>query len=220
MESLILLLALLGFIGLIGGFISFFSLFTSGDDKAQLRRRLENIESQLRQLKEQLNQSTLQDENTQKQVKPTFVNLAVPVVEKLIEKIDETESISDEELEQQALAANPELEITPTKIPVTQAKAEWKSKPKIVEPNIIEKAINAAKDWLFGGNTLVRSGIVILFIGISFLLKYAAEHSHLPIEFRMAGIALSGVALLALGWKLRNTRAEYSWAIQGGGVGI
>ncbi|MEZ0329983.1 MAG: hypothetical protein ACAH07_00510, partial [Methylophilaceae bacterium] len=170
MTSLFVLLGIAGFIGLIGGFISFFTSFTNGDEKAQLKRRLENIESQLRQLKAQLNQSPLQDENTQKQLKPTVVKLTVPVVEKRIENIDETESISDKELEQQALAANPELEITPPKIPVTQAKPEWKPKPKIVEPNFIEKAINAAKDWLFGGNTLVRSGIVILFIGISFLL--------------------------------------------------
>jgi uncharacterized membrane protein len=220
MESLILLLAVLGFIGLVGGFISIFSLLTSGDEKARLKRRLENIESQLRQLKAQLDQSLLQDATTQKEVKPVVVNLAAPVFEQRIAEID-TPEISDKELERQALAASPEAAITDTlKAAASQTKTEWKPKPKIIEPNFIEKAINAAKDWLFGGNTLVRSGIVILFIGISFLLKYAAEHSHLPIEFRMAGIALCGVALLALGWKLRSTRAEYSWAIQGGGVGI
>jgi len=221
MESFILLLAVLAFIGLIGGFISFFSLFTVGEEKAQLKLRLENIESQLRQLKAQLNQSPISDkpgENSQNPIKPGAVPLLVPVVEQRIDEIDAPE-MSSAELERQALTANPEPEIVDIpRMVARQVKPE--GKPKIVEPNFIEKAIFAAKDWLFGGNTLVRSGIVILFIGISFLLKYAAEHSHLPIEFRMAGIALSGVALLGFGWKLRHTRAEYSWAIQGGGVGI
>ena len=78
----------------------------------------------------------------------------------------------------------------------------------------------AAKNWLFGGNTLVRSGIVILFIGVSFLLKYAAEHTSIPIEVRMAAIEIFGIGLLALGWRMRNERTEYAWALQGGGIGI
>jgi uncharacterized membrane protein len=61
---------------------------------------------------------------------------------------------------------------------------------KRVEPNFIEKGITAAKDWLFGGNTLVRSGIVILFIGISFLLKLAVDNGFIPIELRLAAVAL------------------------------
>jgi uncharacterized membrane protein len=84
----------------------------------------------------------------------------------------------------------------------------------------VSDVIIAAKNWLFGGNTLVRSGIVILFIGISFLLKYAAEHTRVPIEVRIAGIELFGLALLVLGWRMRNDRTEYAWALQGGGIGV
>jgi uncharacterized membrane protein len=91
---------------------------------------------------------------------------------------------------------------------------------KRVEPNFIEKGITAAKDWLFGGNTLVRSGIVILFIGISFLLKLAVDNGFIPIELRLAAVALGGIALLVVGWRLRDKRTEYSWALQGGGIGI
>jgi uncharacterized membrane protein len=71
-----------------------------------------------------------------------------------------------------------------------------------------------------GGNTLVRIGVVVLFFGVAFLLRYLAEHSHIPIEFRLSAIALGGLALLAFGWHLRQSRPEYALAIQGGGVGI
>ena len=74
--------------------------------------------------------------------------------------------------------------------------------------------------WLFGGNTLVRVGIVVLFIGVAFLLKYAAERELLPIELRLAAVALGGVALLVVGWRLRLPRPGYALMLQGGGVGI
>ncbi len=74
--------------------------------------------------------------------------------------------------------------------------------------------------WLFGGNTMVRVGIVILFFGVAFLLKYAAETFTLPIELRLAGVAAGGLALFALGWRLRLTRPGYGLTLQGGGIGV
>ncbi|MCI0434754.1 MAG: DUF2339 domain-containing protein, partial [Gemmatimonadetes bacterium] len=74
--------------------------------------------------------------------------------------------------------------------------------------------------WLFGGNTLVRVGIVVLFIGVAFLLKYAAERDLLPVELRLAAVALGGIALLVVGWRLRLRRPGYGLILQGGGVGI
>ncbi|NTY38140.1 DUF2339 domain-containing protein [Burkholderia diffusa] len=88
------------------------------------------------------------------------------------------------------------------------------------EPGIAERAFSAARDWLLGGNTVVRVGIVVLFFGVAFLLKYAADNNMLPIEFRLAGTALAAAALLAIGWRVRARRAAYGLVLQGGGVGI
>ena len=44
--------------------------------------------------------------------------------------------------------------------------------------------------WLAGGNTLARIGVVLLFIGVGFLVKYAAEHVRVPIELRLSAVAL------------------------------
>lgn len=69
-------------------------------------------------------------------------------------------------------------------------------------PGLAERLFKSARDWLFGGNTVVRVGIIVLFFGIAFLLKYAADNSLLPIEFRLAGVALAATALLGLGWRI------------------
>src|SRR6202035_5162096 len=80
--------------------------------------------------------------------------------------------------------------------------------------------IAAIRSFFTGGNTLVRVGVIVLFFGVAFLLRYMAEHTHVPIEIRLTGIALVSVALIILGWRLRKTRGGYALAVQGGGVGI
>ena len=73
---------------------------------------------------------------------------------------------------------------------------------------------------LLGGNLVVKVGIVVLFFGVAFLLKYTYERVHVPIELRLTGAALGAIALLAVGWLLREKRPGYALALQGGGVGI
>jgi uncharacterized membrane protein len=81
------------------------------------------------------------------------------------------------------------------------------------EPNPVWK-------WLTGGNTLVRVGVLILFIGVAFLVRYAGEHIDVPIEARLAGVAIGAIILLVLGWRLRERAGGYGLVLQGGGVGV
>ena len=76
------------------------------------------------------------------------------------------------------------------------------------------------RDYFTGGNLVVRSGIIVLFFGVAFLLKFAAQRNLLPIELRLAGVALGGAALLTIGWRLRERQRGYALALQGGGVGL
>jgi uncharacterized membrane protein len=73
---------------------------------------------------------------------------------------------------------------------------------------------------IFGGNMLVKLGVLILFLGLSFLLRYTAERVTVPIELRYASVAAVGALLLALGWWLRNKRAAYGLILQGAGIGV
>lgn len=76
------------------------------------------------------------------------------------------------------------------------------------------------RDWLFGGNTLVRVGILVLFFGLAFLARYAVEHALLPPALRVLGFALAGGALGVLGWRLRERRRGYALSLQGGGIAV
>ena len=49
--------------------------------------------------------------------------------------------------------------------------------------------LGKARDWLLGGNTIVRVGIVILFLGLVFLVRFAAVAGLFPIEARLALVA-------------------------------
>ena len=84
-------------------------------------------------------------------------------------------------------------------------------------PNFI---VDGVRRFFAGGNLLVRSGVIVLFFGIAFLLRYVAEHTRVPIEYRLSGVALGGVVLLVLGWRLRASRPGFALSIQGGAVGI
>jgi len=79
--------------------------------------------------------------------------------------------------------------------------------------------------FVFGGNTIVKVGVLILFLGLAFLLRYAAERVTVPIELRYAGVALVGAFMLGLGWRLRDRRDAagghgYGLILQGAGIGV
>ncbi len=88
------------------------------------------------------------------------------------------------------------------------------------EPTLIEHWIAAAQGWLLGGNTIVRAGLAILFVGLSFLARYAANAGLFPIELRLALVAAAGAALLAVGFNRRGLRPAFGLALQGAGVAV
>ncbi len=74
--------------------------------------------------------------------------------------------------------------------------------------------------WFTGGNALTRIGVVILFFGVAFLLKYFTERFTVPIELRLAAVAGGGFALAALGMRLAVSRPGYGLSLQGAGAGV
>ncbi|PKO44556.1 MAG: DUF2339 domain-containing protein [Betaproteobacteria bacterium HGW-Betaproteobacteria-22] len=235
MESLLLLLGLLGIASIIGGVSAFFALFSSQNKESRLKAlerettqqhlEITKLAARLDALKKLLEPS--QSEEGSCDTVATTIKAPTAVVDPAssIQETHQPDIAYDDRQDAAEIAGVPAIgpehasgdtitaEIPDTGDPV-------KPVIKLAEPNFIERGFAAAGNWLLGGNTLVRSGIVILFIGISFLIKYAAEHTHVPIELRLAGIALLGVGLLTLGWQLRFKRAQYAWALQGGGIGV
>ncbi len=76
------------------------------------------------------------------------------------------------------------------------------------------------RNYFTGGNLLVRIGGVVLFFGLAFLVKYAAEHSIISMEMRLWGIVLGAVVLMVIGWRLRDREGAYGQVLQGLGVAM
>ncbi len=74
--------------------------------------------------------------------------------------------------------------------------------------------------WFTGGNTLSRIGVVVLFFGVAFLLRYLAEIVTIPIELRLLGVGLVGLLLLGIGARLVSTRPGYGLSLEGAGAGV
>jgi uncharacterized membrane protein len=82
------------------------------------------------------------------------------------------------------------------------------------------RIIDEVKKFFTTGNIILKIGLIVLFFGVSFLLKYAAQRNLIPIELRLTAVGLGGMALLGIGWRLRHRQLFYGLLLQGGGVGI
>jgi uncharacterized membrane protein len=98
-----------------------------------------------------------------------------------------------------------------------------KPEPVVITPQPVpqeEPAGPTLWDKLIGGNLVAKVGILILFIGVAFLLKYFYERVHVPIEMRLSAVALGALAVLVIGWRLRESKPGYALILQGGAIGV
>ena len=91
------------------------------------------------------------------------------------------------------------------------------------QPDFVTRLFLRGRDWLFGGNTVVRMGVLVLFVGLAFLAKYAVENALLPPELRLAAIGAAGMALFVFGLRARKdapARRGFAFTLQGAGVAV
>jgi uncharacterized membrane protein len=165
-------------------------------ERAATRRRLDSLEQELRELRE-LRKPTVPD--TPRPAAPP-PSPAAPAPDR------------------------PQILATPEVV----TRSEWlapTAQPtarRAVHPGPARTQSTALRLWqlISGGNPIVRFGVLILFLGVGFLLRYAAEHSHLTIEDRLIGVAVGAIVLLAAGWYWRSSHRTYAMALMGGGVGV
>ncbi len=79
--------------------------------------------------------------------------------------------------------------------------------------------LNRVARFLGMDNLWVLGGVAILFLGLVFLVRLAADHGIFTPPLRLAAAALVGCGLLAFGWKLKERRRTLALILQGGGVG-
>ena len=75
--------------------------------------------------------------------------------------------------------------------------------PARLEPSLLSRGLEYAKTWITQGNVPAKVGILVSFIGFSFLLKYAVDKNliFLTLQARLVVAALFGLVLLTIGWR-------------------
>lgn len=175
-----------------------------------LRNRANKLDEQIRSLQTSL---VSRERKTPPPIEPTELQAAA-------RRIHTPDPLAPGQAEQFApAAAVPKVEQIPSSQALPFKPPPAPSPPRVPpQPSALDKLIAALTAWIKGGNPLARIGIVVLFFGGAFLAKYAAENSLFPIELRLVAIALGALALLVIGWRLRERRAVYAQLLQGGGI--
>ena len=156
---------------------------------------------------------------------PTQVHVPAPPAP--VAEADDPWSIHTLPPEQDTVQA-PEPQVAPSTEPPAaplpgKRTVDISTPPDLALPGFVGDAWAAAKAWLLGGNTIVRAGVLVLFVGLAFLAKFAADNALLPPELRLVAVGAAGIALLVFGWRLKNRQPQrdaYALTLQGAGVAV
>ena len=106
--------------------------------------------------------------------------------------------------------------------PHSAAKAMKTPAYKRQTPDLTAVIADRAKRWFTTGNVPVKVGMIVSLFGVAFLIKEGVDRGWLvlPIELRLILVAIFGITLLIIGWRLREKRRVYALTVQGGGIAI
>ncbi len=183
-----------------------------------LKKRVSGLEKQQKWLQDKLNAEHIEPVKSTQDSFNESGSSSVPVP---VSVDNVTSNIPDEEIDVPAQETDP-WEASATVAEEPESRIDVRHDAPKIEPkqNLISKIENKIREFFTTGNVVVKIGVIILFFGISFLLKYAADRTVLPIELRLASVCLVGLIMLIVGWRLRLTRMAYGLVLQGGGVGV
>jgi uncharacterized membrane protein len=207
MEELLLLFGLLVLSGIVAGILAIIAFRRSGVHARQiedLTRELTSATERLRALERAGAQARVPAAVPAVAPKPAVVAEPPPVVRPPVSTWAPT--IREAAEPPPVAAASPAAE-EPS---VVEA-------PPVVPPE--PPQASAFMRWLTGGNPLAKIGIVLLFFGIAFLVRYAAERDLISIQLRLSSAAVIALGLLAIGWRLRHRSPVYALTLQGGAIG-
>jgi len=144
------------------------------------------------------------------------------------EKVDEVQELV-EEVQTNALEMEPvekaEISLEPPAHQVKEVSHEntskESSKPLVADKGLdIDKLVSFVISYMKQGNPLVKVGGVLLFFGLSFLIKFAAEKDMVSTEMGVISSIIFGIVLIGLGWKHRARKGSFGLILQGVGISI
>ena len=184
-----------------------------------VQNRVSFLQSQIQQLQKRLNQLTA-SLNTNYDAKKTDQIASESLVATKV-----STAVSTPTLTTASTTANSSLSTS-----TSQTVELVKTPAKTITNNAVKPNTNKSTEpknsfsyrfmqWLIKGNPVAKIAIVILFFGLSYLLKYSIDHELLSPEIRLLGSLAIGVALFGIGWKLRLKNALFALILQGGAIG-
>lgn len=203
--------------GLIAGGLLGYLLGVAGT----YRERLASLERKLKHL-EEIQASSVHVKEQQFKADST-----APSKPESVSPVVTAEPESTAQPVKQAASANTEMASQPT--PEQAASESVSANPWVVDssksdylsrPSPVDKLINWLKHYFTEGNLIVRVGVIVLFFGVSFLVKYSIDNALVPIELRLAGILIGSIIMLAVGWHFRKKNPGYALIMQGGAIAI
>ncbi|MEJ2500597.1 MAG: DUF2339 domain-containing protein [Campylobacterales bacterium] len=114
--------------------------------------------------------------------------------------------------------AQPHRQVQPERRYVQAVSEESAPQARASEPAKESALAEAVRRFITGGNLLVKIGGIVFFLGLVFLVKYAAEHNMISIEVRLIVIALGALVLTGIGWRLREREGYYGLVLQSLGI--
>ncbi len=193
----------------------------------QQQKALKKVEAQLKLIQSNLIDSRVDVEPSSEVRKETDAE-EIPEPEKLDKDVAAADVTYAQTVSEDKDIKAQDIEAEDSKLQVSKPQDDkplqedaWQAPPAMPRtPDIADKAISWIKDFFTKGNVVVKIGVIVLFFGVSFLLKYAAGKHVIPVEFWFIAVAIGSIALLVFGWRLRIKNAAYALVIQGGAVGI
>ncbi|HDX4515395.1 TPA: DUF2339 domain-containing protein [Escherichia coli] len=96
--------------------------------------------------------------------------------------------------------SEPVADVTPESVdpwrPQPKPQNEALPTPAVEQSSAFGGVMSSLVRWFMQGNPLAKLGILLLFLGFSFLLRYTVEHSLFPLELRLVATSLFAIALL------------------------
>jgi len=224
------LLALLGIAALVAAVIVPWIAYSKASTAlAELRQTRDALQILTKRVNEAVAQIALLKQRTQpppqeqptREVAASAAKSAVVSPEAVV--VAAREPVESESATPKPASETPSLAVPSSRAP-TPRTAPIRPAPPPRKPSDVElqlaKWLAAGKEWLFGGNLVAKVGLLILFIGVAFLVRFASNYVTVPVELRLAGVAAGAIALLVWAWRIRESRRGIALPAQGAALAI
>lgn len=186
-----------------------------------LDAQVKNLSQELLKLKHQLSAQHTHQLHSSEEQPPITLASKKPLADVINESLGappQIHSVPTVPPAQASPPAHPSSPSTPPQTAPSRAKPHQNTAP--LKPSAAERLFAAVTRFFTQGNPIVRVGMVVLFFGVSFLVKYASGQGLLPIELRLSAVLLVATGLLIFGWKTRARPGGYGLVLQGGGIAV